>query len=133
MGVLEEASVFGASSQNTTWSCGDWLDAAAEQLRTDPTLEANAVARKAGRTAEHLSRVFSARFGVGPAAFRAEHRFRKAFDAMLAGARPAGAAAIAGYADQAHFTRECKRIAGTSPAALLREIKSVQDTAAIPQ
>ncbi len=128
MGVLEEA----ARSEETA-SGDDWLDAAAAQLRADPCLGAGAVAHAAKRTAAHLSRAFTARYGIGPAAFRAEYRFRKAFHAMLGGARPAAAAAAAGYADQAHFTRECRRITGTSPAALLRDIKSVQDAASLQQ
>ena len=40
----------------------------------------------------------------------------------------AGLAAAAGYADQSHLTRECRRLAGTTPGRLLAaRVRSVQD------
>jgi AraC-like DNA-binding protein len=40
----------------------------------------------------------------------------------------AGLAAAAGYADQSHLTRECRRLAGATPARLLAtRVRSVQD------
>jgi AraC-like DNA-binding protein len=40
----------------------------------------------------------------------------------------AALAAAAGYADQSHLTRECRRLAGTTPARLLAaNVRSVQD------
>ena len=111
----------------------DWIETAIDHLRADPTLTVAAIANAAGYTPAHFSRACTARYGAGPAALRAEYRFRNAFRAMLGGARPAAAASVAGYADQAHFTRACRRITGTSPAALLRDIKSVQDAAFLRQ
>ena len=46
-------------------------------------------------------------------------RFRRFL--ALADRDLARAALDAGYADQAHLTRECTRLAGTPPAALLRD------------
>jgi AraC-like DNA-binding protein len=38
-------------------------------------------------------------------------------------------AADAGYADQSHLTRDCRRLSGLPPAVLLeaRDVRSVQD------
>ena len=43
----------------------------------------------------------------------------------------AGLAAATGYADQSHLTRECVRLAGTTPARLLA-VRSVQDAGGAP-
>jgi len=46
-------------------------------------------------------------------------RFVSWADAGAPGGDLASAAAGLGYADQAHLTRECARLAGVTPAALL--------------
>jgi AraC-like DNA-binding protein len=62
--------------------------------------------------------------GYGPATLRRVLRFRQFVTRVDAGdGRPGGAdlawlAADTGYADQAHLTRECVRLAGLPPAAL---------------
>jgi AraC-like DNA-binding protein len=67
--------------------------------------------------------------GYGPKTLQRVLRFRR-FVAQIdaaAGNPRAGAgdlatiAARAGYADQAHLTRECRRLAGLTPAALARQ------------
>ncbi len=60
--------------------------------------------------------------GYGPATLRRVLRFRRFVswaDAGAPGGDLASAAARLGYADQAHLTRECVRLAGLTPTALL--------------
>ena len=72
-----------------------------------------------------LRRRFTAAVGYGPKTFARVMRFQ----ALLARAsRPsdrldlAGLAAEAGYADQAHMTREVRRLAGTTPTELFNPL-----------
>jgi AraC-like DNA-binding protein len=69
-----------------------------------------------------LRRRVEERFGYGPAILRRVLRLQR----MLAlAARHRGSLAdlalAAGYADQAHMTRECRRLTGLSPVRLLEE------------
>ena len=73
-----------------------------------------------------LRRRFGEAFGYGPKTLDRILRFQR-FLALLRGDGPrslAGLAAAAGYADQAHLTRESRRLAGATPgeiAALLAD------------
>jgi transcriptional regulator GlxA family with amidase domain len=69
-----------------------------------------------------LRRRFADAVGYAPKTLQRVLRFQR----FLVLARAAGASAdlarlafAAGYADQAHLTRECRRLAGLPPAALL--------------
>jgi AraC-like DNA-binding protein len=68
-----------------------------------------------------LRRRFERAVGYGPATLVRIHRFQGFL--ALAERQPDGSlgrlAAEAGYADQAHLTRECRRLSGLPPAALL--------------
>ena len=67
-----------------------------------------------------LRRRFGEGFGYGPKTLDRILRFQH-FLALLRGAGPpslAGLAAAAGYADQAHLTRESRRLAGSTPSEL---------------
>ena len=67
-----------------------------------------------------LQRRFAERVGYGPKTFQRIARFQRAVRQLgLDGAGPASAAASAGYADQAHLTRESRRLAGLSPRELV--------------
>jgi AraC-like DNA-binding protein len=70
-----------------------------------------------------LRRRFERAVGYGPATLVRIQRFQRflALAERDAGAGLARLAFDAGYADQAHLTRECQRLAGRSPAALLRD------------
>jgi AraC-like DNA-binding protein len=56
--------------------------------------------------------------GYGPKTLDRILRFRRALRLGRAGLPVVEAAAAAGYADQAHLSRECRRLAGVSPSAL---------------
>jgi transcriptional regulator GlxA family with amidase domain len=69
-----------------------------------------------------LRRRFRAGVGYGPKTLARVLRFQRLL-ALLRDDRPgrpglAEVAVMAGYADQAHMTAECVRLAGRSPAAL---------------
>jgi AraC-like DNA-binding protein len=82
-----------------------------------------------GVSERQLHRRCTAAVGYGPKVLDRVLRFRRFLH--LLGPRAGGLAdlaAAAGYADQAHLTRECRRLAGTTPAKLLTEhVRSVQD------
>jgi AraC-like DNA-binding protein len=94
---------------------------AARLLRRGP-VQAEQVAGHLAVSERQLRRRCQAAVGYGPATLRRVLRFRRFVSWADAGARGtdlAGAAARLGYADQAHLTRECVRLAGLTPAALL--------------
>jgi AraC-like DNA-binding protein len=92
------------------------------------------VATHVGWSRRHLSGRFMREFGVGPKDLAAIVRFERARALLMVPLRPglAEIAAICGYADQSHLTREWRRFAGTTPTAWLagEEFPSVQDEAA---
>jgi transcriptional regulator GlxA family with amidase domain len=70
-----------------------------------------------------LRRRFSEEVGYGPKTLQRILRFQRAVTELRSErAGLAGAAATAGYADQAHLSRESRRLAGLSPRQLARWI-----------
>ena len=105
----------GAPDPEVTW---------AARLLRDPAARAEDVAAEVGLSLRQLRRRCQAAVGYGPKMLQRVLRFRR-FVACV-DARPdvldlAAIAAEAGYADQAHLTRECGRLAGLTPAALARQ------------
>lgn len=78
-----------------------------------------ATADAAGIGARALHRRSLAAFGYGPKTLARILRMRRALAAARSGMSLALAAAHAGYADQAHFTREVTLLAGRPPGALI--------------
>ena len=70
-----------------------------------------------GLSQSRLSHAFHARFGISPAALSLRVRTDHARRALLAGSTIADAAAAAGFADQAHLTRNFRRFVGPTPNA----------------
>jgi AraC-like DNA-binding protein len=58
-------------------------------------------------------------FGYGPKMLARVLRMNAALDRARAGLALAEVAAVSGYADQAHLTREVKALAGVTPSVLL--------------
>lgn len=77
-----------------------------------------ATAGQAGKSRAHFSRIFRRATGLSPLDYRRQSRVAVARSAITDGASLASAAAIAGFADQAHMTREMRSILGVSPGAL---------------
>lgn len=110
--ALEDAKPLAASAPR------DWLDRLAADL-CQPQQRVGALARELGVSPEHAARAFAKRFGMSPARFRAEHRLQAALRALADGVLSLAQIAVqAGYADQAHFTRDVASATGVSPARL---------------
>jgi AraC-like DNA-binding protein len=99
--------------------------ARAAVLLRDPAARAEAVAAEIGLSERQFRRRSQAAAGYGPKTLQRVlrfHRFVRLLDAAPARTPPdlAALAAKAGYADQAHLTRECSALSGFTPAALAR-------------
>ena len=91
----------------------------------DPRAQVRALARDVAVSERHLRRRCHDTVGYGPKTLQRVLRFRRF---LAAAASPdasdlARMAAGAGYADQAHLTRECRDLAGETPAELARSAR----------
>jgi AraC-like DNA-binding protein len=117
----------GAPDPAVTW---------AARLLRDPAARAEDVAAEVGLSLRQLRRRCHAVVGYGPKTLQRVLRFRRFVSRIDAAQNAQNAqnaldgrdvldlaaiAAEAGYADQAHLTRECARLAGLTPAALVRQ------------
>jgi AraC-like DNA-binding protein len=101
----------------------------AAELLEDPQARTEEVAGQIGLSERQLRRRCHDAFGYGPKTLQRVLRFRRFVTQIDAAAGPlrgpgrdlATIAARAGYADQAHLTRECRTLAGLTPAALARQ------------
>jgi AraC-like DNA-binding protein len=82
----------------------------------DPALPSVAeVNRRTGLSPKRLAALFHDEIGLGPKAFWRVRRFRAALRDLDHGVRGAALAHEHGYFDQAHFLREFRALAGSSP------------------
>jgi len=101
------------------------VTSAADVLIRDPEAALGDLADRTGLSDRQLRRRFEAAIGYGPKTFQRIARFRRWLG--LAEATPqderrlVDLAAEAGYADQAHLTREVTRLAGLPPSVLLND------------
>jgi AraC-like DNA-binding protein len=96
-------------------------------LSRHPQSRIQQLSRWIGISERQLHRRFLAAIGYGPKMFQSVLRFQR----LLKAGRETGAsrgladlAAIAGYADQAHMTRDVRRFANVRPTALLPSAES---------
>ncbi|GAA2443516.1 AraC family transcriptional regulator [Actinomadura vinacea] len=94
----------------------------ADELAAPPTL--NELAAEIGMSRYRLLRGFREVMGMPPYAWLAQYRVARARALLDAGLRPAEAATLVGFADQAHLTRWFRRVVGVTPGAYRN---SVQD------
>ena len=103
----------------------DPLVAQAAQRLACPDAQVRDVSGELAISERQLNRRCCAAIGYGPALLRRVLRFRRFVSRIdAAPAAPtdlAGLAAVLGYADQAHLTRESSRLAGLPPLALIRD------------
>jgi AraC-like DNA-binding protein len=78
------------------------------------------LAAVAGRSRYAAYRAFQASYGLAPSAYQRQLRLRAARRLLAGGVAPADAAAVAGFADQAHLTRWFRRCYGITPGAYRR-------------
>jgi len=99
----------------------------AARLLRDPRARVEDAAAAVGLSVRQLRRRCDAAVGYGPKTLHRILRFRRFVDRIDAGPVDglapdlAAIAAEAGYADQAHLTRECRELAGLTPVALARQ------------
>jgi AraC-like DNA-binding protein len=94
------------------------------RLLRDPQARTEDVAGEVGLSLRQLRRRCHAAVGYGPKTLQRVLRFRRFvshIDACPDVLDLATIAAEAGYADQAHLTRECGKLSGLTPAALARQ------------
>lgn len=100
------------------------LDRVLQRLQDTPHGSLTALAADSGLSRRQLERQCRTHVGVAPAQFamiRRCHRVLSALSQTQAGVSLATLAAVAGYADQSHMTRELRRFTGLTPGALLRD------------
>lgn len=81
---------------------------------------ADQLAEAAGCSRFALYRSFRAEFGFAPSEYQRQLRLRHARSQLQAGATPADAASVTGFADQAHFGRWFQRVYGITPGVFRR-------------
>jgi AraC-like DNA-binding protein len=100
-------------------------------LELAATTDVDTLAVELGVTARTLHRRCVHGFGYGAKTLQQVLRFRRflAFAERSPDATLSQLAADAGYADQSHLTRDCRRLSGLTPSGLLvsRGVRSVQD------
>ncbi|KAA8886234.1 helix-turn-helix transcriptional regulator [Nocardia colli] len=90
----------------------------------------DAVARDVGFSRRHLTELFAAEFGLTPKlAMRVARLDRARCRLQTRGESLSAAAAACGYADQAHLTREWRKLTAATPAAWIaaEHLPNVQD------
>jgi AraC-like DNA-binding protein len=97
--------------------------AAARRLSAVPQTRVALLARELGVTERRLHRRVVSQIGYGPKRLGRVLRLRRALDDVRAGCGLAEAAFGAGYADQAHFTNDCRELAGVSPASVFSKTR----------
>jgi AraC-like DNA-binding protein len=119
LGVAAALVTDGEPDPAVTWAAA---------LLSDPQVRTEDVAAEVGLSLRQLRRRCHAAAGYGPKTLQRVLRFRRfvsRIDAEPEGGQHAGdlaaLAAHVGYADQAHLTRECRALAGLTPAALARQ------------
>jgi AraC-like DNA-binding protein len=85
------------------------------------------LAQLVNRTPAHLVRVFSAEIGLPPHVYQTQVRIARAKTLLMQGYAIADVAQVTGFADQAHFSRQFKRLNGITPSIYRQNIKNVQD------
>jgi AraC family transcriptional regulator len=86
----------------------------------DERIEAGALAKIAGRSPFHFTRVFARSVGMTPYRYVVHLRLQRALELMRDGRHClADIAAATGFADQSHLSRWVRRVHGVSPKTLM--------------
>lgn len=104
-----------------------WLKRARELLHDlwNQSISIEEIAATVGVHPSHLNRVFRAHMNQTPGEYLRRLRMERATREVIAGDMPLKAiAALAGFSDQAHFTREFRRHHGVSPLEMRRSMRS---------
>ncbi|WP_311028695.1 AraC family transcriptional regulator [Mesorhizobium koreense] len=85
-------------------------------------MRTNDLANKMGLHRSHFIRAFKKETGIAPQNYIRQVRVAKAHDLICAGLDLSEVAQIVGFCDQAHLSREFKKVFGVPPGALSRRI-----------
>jgi AraC-like DNA-binding protein len=115
-----------AAAEALTRHAADGLDRTAPDpvvqqaidLLADPAIDLTRVRREVEVSERQLRRRFGAAVGYGPKTLQRVLRFRRFLDGLDDETDLADAAARTGFADQPHLNRECRDLAGMTPAQL---------------
>lgn len=91
----------------------------AVQLIQTSSMALSAVAAAVGLSPQRLRSLAQRDLGIPLARWRIWSRLRRAVEEVQAGASVADAAVAAGFADQAHLTRQMREMVGLTPTAVL--------------
>jgi len=114
------ASLLSSEKAEARPNAPDWLIRAREAA-IEEGASVEKIARDAGVHRVHLSRAYRAHFGITLSEEKRRRRLGRAAREIIVSRAPLAEASLAaGYADQAHLTREMRRETGLTPKALLR-------------
>jgi AraC-like DNA-binding protein len=94
------------------------------QESTDTEINWTELPRRVGCSRRHFIRLFHQSTGLPPSVYFRQLRLGRALRLLCNAHSIAEAAADAGFADQAHFTREFKRTFGRTPGKIVRDIST---------
>jgi len=109
------------SADGTPWALAR---RACELIRNNCTraMRTEDLARELGVHKSHLVRVFSKAVGMAPQKYIRQVRVAKASELISGGSQLSEIALMLDFSDQAHFTREFKKVFGVPPGAFSRDI-----------
>lgn len=96
--------------------------AAAKRLRQGRHGSVAGLARSLDEDPRSLRRRFNMQVGMSPKRLQRVFRLQAMLRELRTSAASADLAAMLGFADQAHMVRECRRMTGSTPAALARAL-----------
>lgn len=99
---------------------GRLLDAM--RVLMDERIPMTALAARVGLSPQRLRALARAELGMPLARWRIWRRLARSAEALREGRTLGGAALAGGFADQAHFTREMRRMMGLTPAEVVRAL-----------
>jgi AraC-like DNA-binding protein len=114
---VERRAIETTAPRPNVWRIRDYLHANHQHpFRLDD------LAIAVGLSRYHLTRAFSAEFGVTPHAYVLQLRLAKAKDLLARDVPLRQIAAETGFADQSHFTRHFRKSYGVTPVQYLRSV-----------
>lgn len=110
----------------------DLVEALARIHRTRGTIPISGLAQDVGLSRRRLSSLFDLETGLSPKQVARIARFTHAKDLVQRGAQPSDVAAMAGYSDQPHLSREWKSMTGWTLRQSKDDFPLLQDTDMLP-